>query len=79
MMASSRSSTRYVCPSKSTPTLACAINGNSSSLNNGLLIVRMIETLLCNYKSKNSLVRLRIASYFEIVFKRYDIEILTKS
>jgi len=39
----------------------------------------MIETLLCNYKSKNSLVRLRIASYFEIVFKRYDIEILTKS
>lgn len=41
---------------------------------------RIIELLLGQFKSnKNSLVRLRIASYFEIILKRYDIDFLLKS
>lgn len=39
----------------------------------------MIELLAMQFKSKNSLVRLRVAQYFEIVIKRYDIDFLLKS
>lgn len=39
----------------------------------------MIEVLIIQFKSKNSLVRFRIATYFEIIIKRYDIDFLTKS
>ena len=41
---------------------------------------RVIEALVLSFKSsKNSLVRLRIALYFEIIIKRYDIDMITKS
>ena len=35
--------------------------------------------LILQFKSKNSLVRLRIATYFEIIIQRYDIDFLHKS
>ena len=40
---------------------------------------RIIEVLILQFKSKNSLVRLRIATYFEIIIQRYDIDFLHKS
>ena len=40
---------------------------------------RIIEVLIIQFKSKNSLVRLRIASYFEIIIQRFDIDFLNKS
>ena len=41
---------------------------------------RVIEVLVGSFRtSKNSLVRLRIALYFEIIIKRYDIDMITKS
>ena len=35
--------------------------------------------LILQFKSKNSLVRLRIATNFEIIIQRYDIDFLHKS
>ena len=40
---------------------------------------RVIEVLLSQFKSKNSLVRLRIASYLEVIILRYDIDFLMRS
>lgn len=42
-------------------------------------IPKIVELLIVHFRSKNSLVRLRIASYFEIILKRYDIDFITKS
>ena len=39
----------------------------------------MVELLAAQFKSKNSLVRLRVALYFETVIKRYDIDLLLKA
>ena len=39
----------------------------------------MIESLITQFKSKNSLVRLRVATYIEVIIKRYDIDFLLKS
>ena len=47
---------------------------------NAVCIPKVIEQLLSQFKySKNSLVRQRIATYFEIIIKRYDIDFLIKS
>lgn len=46
---------------------------------NAVCIPKVIESLLAQFKSKNSLVRLRIACYFETIIKRYDIDFLLKS
>lgn len=40
---------------------------------------RIVELLVSQFKSKNSLVRLRVAQYFEIILRRYDIDFLLKS
>ena len=42
-------------------------------------IPKIVELLNIQFKSKNSLVRLRVATYFEIILKRYDIDFLAKS
>ena len=44
-----------------------------------LCVFRVIEVLAIQYKNKNSLVRQRIALYFDIIIKRYDIDFLSKS
>ncbi len=40
---------------------------------------RVIEVLAVQYRNKNSLVRQRIAIYFDIIIKRYDFDFLSKS
>ena len=42
-------------------------------------VCRIVELLVLQFKSKNSLVRLRVAQYFEIILRRYDIDFLLKS
>lgn len=42
-------------------------------------IPKIVELLNVQFKSKNSLVRIRVATYFEIILKRYDIDFITKS
>ena len=47
---------------------------------NSVCIPKVIEVFIAQFKSnKNSLVRLRIAMYLEIVIQRYDIDVLLKS
>ena len=42
-------------------------------------IPKIIDQLIVQFKSKNSLVRLRVATYFEIILNRYDIDFIAKS
>lgn len=42
-------------------------------------VPKVLDSLLVHFKSKSSLVRLRIACYVEVIIKRYDPELLLKS